>query len=175
MAQVNAVPDPQLVGGGAEQGALHLAGALRAVEAQPAREVGLGQPVGRRRPGGQVAATEDGRDATHRAPDHREAEKGGRLELERAVVVEQRRRVEARAGGELGDDPGGPGAREAPGTAAVDEVEPAVGGGDLAHRGDDPGQPRVDVALGPRLHRTDRGAAHRAAWDPVADPAICPS
>ena len=48
VAQVDAVADPQLVCGGAEDRGLDLAGALLAVEAQPAGQVGLGQAVARR-------------------------------------------------------------------------------------------------------------------------------
>ena len=45
VAQVDAVADPQPVRGGAAHRRLHLAGALLAVEAKPARQIGLRQAV----------------------------------------------------------------------------------------------------------------------------------
>ena len=80
-------------------------------------------------------------------------------------MVEQHRVVEAGAGGELGDDAGRGGAGEAPGPAAVHELERRQ----LANRVDDPRQAAVDVALRGGLHAADQGAAQGAARDPVAD------
>ena len=63
VAEVDAVAERQARGGVAEERRLHLAGALERVEPQPSRQVGLGQAVPSRRPGGDVAAAERGGDA----------------------------------------------------------------------------------------------------------------
>ena len=82
---------------------LDLAGALQRVELQAAR-AGTARAGGRRRPGPRPgsrrrAAWPPGRWAAH----HRQREHRGGPQRERRVVVEQGGRVEAGAGGDLGD------------------------------------------------------------------------
>ncbi len=81
-------------------------------------------------------------------------------------MVEQGRGVEARAGGELGDRSRRGGPRQAAGAAAVDELELGAASRTASTIR---GRRRADVALGGGLHAADRGAAQRAAGNPVAD------
>jgi hypothetical protein len=134
--------------------------------------VRLGKARGVGRPGGRVAAAERGDGAWAGAADDGQREERGGLEVEGAVVVEEVRGVEARAGGELGRDAGGRRAGQAPGAAAVHEREAVRGR--RAGRLDDPRQALADLLLGAGLHPAHAGAPKRLAGDIVADPGDLP-
>jgi hypothetical protein len=124
---------------------LHLARALggdqRAARGQPRPRQAIGAARARRR----IAAAGAGDDARRGRARDRHREAGGGPAAERAVVVEQRRHVQAGAGRELGDARVGARALEAAGAAAVDEAQRVAGRG---QRGD--GRAAAFVDLGDR-------------------------
>ena len=124
VAQVDAVARPRARSAAApEQRRLDLAGALAAVELAARRQVRRRQAVVVGGAGGEVAAAEQRRDRRARAAHDRQREHRGRPQLERRVVVEERGRVEAGAGGQLRHRRLGRGQLEAAGAAAVHEPE----------------------------------------------------
>ena len=116
-------------------------------------------------PGRRVAAAERGRHARGRPPDHRQGEERGRAGRERAVGVEQRRREQARPGGDLGHRRLGGGALDRSRAAAVDEPQRRDGAHGRHHGGAAGGQ----LARRGALHRPQGGAQHRVAGRAVAD------
>ena len=152
------VADPQVVGGRAEHGRLHLAGALGAVERQPGRQVRAGQAARVARPRGDVAAAEHGDHAGARPADDRQREQGGRPAGERAVGVEQARLVQPGARADLGDRFLGRGGRDRAGAAAVDELDRSH----RADRGDDRRPALSQLGRRPALHGPDRRWRRRA-------------
>ena len=165
VAHVDAIAHPQAPGRDPEQRRLHLARPLLLVELEAPRQVGLRQAFRCGDAGGDVAAAQRGDHSRGGAADDRQHEVGGGRQGQGAIVVEQHRVVEAGAGGELGDDARRGGSGQAPGSAAVHELERRQ----LANRVDHPRQAAVDVALRGGLHAADQGAAQGAARDPVAD------
>src|ERR671914_320894 len=162
----DAVAQGERVGGPAEQRGLHLAGPLGRVVRKPGGQVRLRQAAVVRAARGQVTAAEAGHNAGPGAPDDGEREQRGGSPGEAGVVVEQRRVVEPRAGGHLGDRVLHRRLVHAAGAAAVDELKVGLDVPDRVHHlGAPPGQ------FGPRpgLYEADRARPHGPARRVVAD------
>ena len=170
VAQVDAVADPQRAGGRRREAASAPRRRPPACRGGgPPADTGSGRRSGAGGARGEVAAAERGDDARAGPADDRQREERGGLSVERAVVVEQGRRVEARAGGELGDAPAAAVARQAAGPAAVDELElrPTSRTAATIRRQRDDGCRASEAALHPAGSRRSAAAV---PGDPVADP-----
>ena len=156
VAQVDAVADPQRVGRRAAQRRLDLAGALHLVQREARRQRGDREAQRVSGAGGQIAAAERGDDAPPRPAHHGQRVERRRPRVEGGVVVEQRGRVEARAGGDLGDDALRSRALDTAGSPAVDDQRAAA---HALHRLDHRRSPLGDLGRRARLHPADGRAA----------------
>ena len=165
VAQVHAVADPELAGRGAEQRRLNLTGPLLGVEAQAGGQMRARQPRGVARARRQIATAEQRRNRRRGLAHDGQGEQRGGPEAEPGVCVEQRRAVQTRPGGHLGDRVLGRGALDTPGAAAVDELEVAH----LAHRRHRRCAARGELARRARLDEADRRGAQALTGRPIAD------
>src|SRR5205085_2610833 len=123
VAHEDRVAQGQPLGAAVADRRLDLAGALQGQQRGPGRQVGPGQLLRADAARGHVAAAQAGVDVGRRAPDDLDREAGRRLVAEGAVVVEQRRREEARSDRDLADVRLADGRLDAARAAAVDDAQ----------------------------------------------------